>query len=133
MLFRSYVGQFDARTLAWARLVHDRVFASMPLSWARRGTWIEAWNGTRRVAFAPHRGGASIYFQGPEPVGRYRDWGGCCKTGKVCIRIPVGSDFEGPLLAHLVAEHLGLPMRLARPGVSGDEESSGDGRATGSP
>ncbi len=115
MLFQSFAGQCDARTLAWARLVFDQVLASMPLSWARRGTWIEAWNGPRRVAFAPHRGIVSLYFQGPAPVERYRELGGSCKTGKVCIRIPVGSDFEGPLLAHVVAEHLGLPGRLAGP------------------
>jgi hypothetical protein len=108
MIFRSYEGQFDARTLAWARQVHGRIFGAMPLSWARKGTWIEAWNGSRRVAFAPHRGGASIYFQGPEPVQRYRALGGSCKTGKVTIHVPIGSDFEGPLLARVAVEHLRL-------------------------
>jgi hypothetical protein len=108
MSLRSYDGQFDARTLDWARHVHGRVFGAMSLTWARQGTWIEAWNGPRRVAFAPHWGGASIYFQGTDSVERYRALGGCCQTGKVTIHVPIGSDFEGPLLARVVAEHLGL-------------------------
>jgi hypothetical protein len=112
LLFQSFAGQCDSRTLAWARLVHDAVFGLMPLSWTRKGTWIEAWVGSRRIAFAPHRSGASIYFQGSEPIERYRGWGGCCKTGKVCIRVPIGSEFEGPLLAQVVAEHLGLPAAM---------------------
>jgi hypothetical protein len=109
MSLQSFEGRFDARTLAWAGHVHGRVFGALPLTWARRGTWIEAWHGPRRVAFAPHRVGASIYFQGPGPVQRYRDWGGCCKTGRVSIRVPVGADFEGPLLGRVVAEELRLP------------------------
>jgi hypothetical protein len=104
----TYSAQFDAHTLAWARQVHSGVFGSMPLAWARKGTWIEAWNGKRRVAFAPHRGGVTIYFQGSGPVDRYREWGGNLPTGKVSIKIPVGSDFEAAILERVVREHLGL-------------------------
>ncbi len=90
----------------------------MPLEWARRGTWIEARNGPKRVAFAPHKGGASIYFQGPEPVESYREWGGRCRTGRVTIRVAIGADFEPGLLTLVVAEHLGLaesdPPRATR-------------------
>jgi hypothetical protein len=109
MLFQSYEAQFDGRTLAWARLVHGRIFGAMPLHWARRRTWIEAWNGPKRVAFAPHKGGASIYFQGPGPVASYREWGGLCRTGRVTIHVATGADFEASLLTMVAAEHLRLP------------------------
>jgi hypothetical protein len=111
MHFESFAGRCDARSLSWARLVYGRIFESMPLVWQRHGTWIEAWHERRRIAFAPHQKAASIYFQESGPVNRYREWGGCCETGKVCIRIPLGGDFEGPLLARIIAEHLGLPDR----------------------
>jgi hypothetical protein len=109
MTFRSYEDQFDHQTLAWARHVHDSLFGSMPLEWTRRGTWVEAWVGSRRIAFTPHQSGASIYFQGPGPVESYREWGGRCRTGRVSIRVPIGSDFEAALLRLVVAEYLELP------------------------
>ena len=108
MPLKSYVGQFDERALVWARLVHRRVFGPLRLKWSRRGTWIEAWDGPRRVAFAPHRQAASIYFQGPAPVEEYRQLGGVCDTGKVCIRVPIGADFDDDLLSFLVAKYLEL-------------------------
>ena len=108
MLFRSFQSGVNLQSLAWARHVHGSIFGTMPLEWARRGTWIEAWNGLRRIAFAPRRRGSSLYFQGPGPVEVYREWGGRCPTGKVSIRIPAGSDFEGGLLALVVENHLGL-------------------------
>jgi hypothetical protein len=108
MHFRSYVSQFDPQSLAWARLVHARIFGELPLEWRRHATWIEAWNGRRRVAFAPHKSGASLYFQGFEAVNEYRRRGGTLRTGKVAIKIPQGADFEAALLRQIVVEYLGM-------------------------
>jgi hypothetical protein len=114
MLFRSFQGEFEPETLAWARHVHVSIFGSMPLDWVRRGTWIEAWNGSRRIAFAPHRAGSSLYFQRPEPVERYLEMGGRCRTGKVSIKIPPGSDFEAGLITMVVASELEVVLQPNR-------------------
>jgi len=108
LLFDSYQVQFDPGTLAWAIRVHYAIFGDLPLTWTRKGTWIEAWNGKRRIAFAPHKNGASIYFQGSAAVNRYRDLGGRCPTGRVCIRIPVDAEYENRLMTRVAVEHLQL-------------------------
>ena len=108
MLLQSYTNKFDAQTLAWARLVHSRIFGGLPLVWQRHNTWIEAWHGKRRVAFAPHKLAASLYFQGPAAVEQYRRWGGALRTGKVAIKIPLGAEFEATLLRRIVVDYLGI-------------------------
>jgi len=113
LLLKSYESQFDSGTLAWAMRVHHCICANLPLIWARKGTWIEAWNGKRRIAFAPHQSGCSIYFRGPAAIERYRELGGCCPAGRVSIRIPIDAEFEDRLLMRIVVEHLHLAHRLS--------------------
>ncbi len=112
MLFDTFRDEHDTTSLSWARFVHDSIFSTMMLEWKRRGTWIEAWNGKKRIAFAPHRGGASLYFQRPEPVERYRSLEGQCPTGKVSIQVPSGSDFEAGLIALVIADELAMDRRF---------------------
>jgi hypothetical protein len=107
MSFDSYIGHLDEQALAWARRVHQRICGPLNLDWKRKGTWIEAWKGKRRIAFAPHDYGAAFYFRGPEAVRSYLDAGGVCPTGKVCIKVPIGCDYEAELIRFVVLEHLG--------------------------
>jgi hypothetical protein len=89
-MFEEYQRSFSPEILAWCETMATQLTKGISPDWRRKGTWMEAWNGPRRIAFAPHIFGLSIYFQSPEPIHVYREIGGQCSTGKVTIRLKAG-------------------------------------------
>jgi hypothetical protein len=104
----SYRGELDAAAIAAGERIFRDLLAPLRLSWERRGTWLEAWNGERRIAVAPHRSRFSIYFQGHETAGIYRDLGGVCKPGRVSITLPQRGAYDAELLRFVIAKSLGM-------------------------
>jgi hypothetical protein len=106
--FASYGGELDAATIAASERIFHELLAPLRLRWSRRGTWIEAWNGERRIAVAPHRSRFSIYFKESETPGAYRELGGVCKQGRVSITLPLKGAYDAGLLRFVIAKSLGM-------------------------
>lgn len=92
LMFEEYRKSFPPETLAWCEITAQKLSVGLTTSWRRKGTWMETWNGPRRLAFAPHDFGMSIYFQSPSAVELYHEIGGRLSTGKMTIRLRICDD-----------------------------------------
>ncbi len=102
--------------LVGGQAAFDAIFDPLPaLPWQRVGSWIEAWDHDRRIAFSPHQRYASLYFEDDQAVPAYRELGGTCPTGRFTINLPYGTPSWDPEpIRFLVSRILGLESLLAQ-------------------
>ncbi len=89
------------------------LFPDIPIHlWERNNTWIEYWgtgsdncHGTR-IAFAPHKGYSSLYFQTPDATLFYTELGGRCPANKYSINLSHACNWDPTLLRTVVAHVL---------------------------
>jgi hypothetical protein len=93
-MFENYQGTFPPEVLAWCETTAKKLSAGLSPTWRRKGTWMETWNGSQRIAFAPHDFGMSIYFQSPSAAELYLEIGGRLSTGKMTIRLRMNDEID---------------------------------------